>query len=93
MLRLGRSSSSSYFSPEPILTVTVCRSLQPEALKSVVEDGRNRIPIIGRQVSQGPTVARKVTTKVFQNPFRLFPQPDILLLLALNAIVSPYFMA
>jgi hypothetical protein len=75
--------------------VTVCRSLQPETLKSVVEEGRNRIPIlyqpvipiIGRQVSQRPTVAWGVTAKVFRNPFRLFLQPDILLLLTLNAIV------
>ena len=75
--------------------MTVCRSLQPETLKSIVEDGRIRIPIlyrpvmpiIGRQVSQGPYVAREVTAKVFQNPFRLYLQPDILLLLALNAIV------
>ena len=74
--------------------MTVCRSLQPETLKSVVEEGRIRIPIlyqpvipiIGRQVSQGPTMAWGVTTKVFRNPFRLFLQPDILLLLALNAI-------
>ena len=77
-----------------ILTVTICRSLQPETLKSVVDGGRIRIPIlyqpiipiIGRQVSQGPTMARGVTAKVFRNPFRLYLQPDILLLLALNAI-------
>ena len=77
--------------------MTACRSLQ--TLKSVVKDGRNRIPIlyqpvipiIGRQVSQGPTVARKVTAKVFQNPFRLFLQPDIMLLLAINAIVFAIF--
>ena len=76
-------------------TVTVCRSLQPETLKSIVEEGRNRIsilyhpviPIIGRQIFQEPTAAREVTAKVFRNPFRLFLQPDILLLLALNAIV------
>jgi hypothetical protein len=79
--------------------VTVCRSLQPETLKSVVDEGRNRIPIlyqpvipiIGRQVSQRPTVARGVTAKVFRNPFRLFLQLDILLLLALNAIVFAVF--
>ena len=82
-----------------ILAVTVCRSLQPETLRSIVEDGRNRIPIlyqpvipiIGRKVPQGPTVAREVTVKVFRNPFRLFLQPDILLLLALSAIVSSVF--
>ena len=75
--------------------MTVCRSLQPETLKSVVEEGRIRIPIlyqpvipiIGRQVPQGPTVVQGATAKVFRNPFRLFLQPDILLLLALNAIV------
>ena len=75
--------------------MTVCRSLQPETLGSVIEEGRNRIPIlyqpvipiIGRQVSQGPNVAQEVTAKVFRNPFRLFLQPDILLLLVLNAIV------
>ena len=81
--------------------MTVCRSLQPETLKSVVEEGRIRIPIlyqpvipiIGRQVPQGPTVAsgRKETTKVFRNPFRLFSQPDILLLLTLSAIVNAVF--
>ena len=76
--------------------MTFCRSLQPETLKSIVEKGRNRIPIlyqpvipiIGRQVSQGPTVAPEVTAKVFRNPFRLLLQPDILLILALNAIVN-----
>jgi predicted MFS family arabinose efflux permease len=79
--------------------VTVCRSLQPETLKSVIEDGRNWIPIlyqpvipiIGRKFSQGPTVAREATAKVFRNPFRLFLQPDILLLLAINAIVFAVF--
>jgi hypothetical protein len=81
------------------LTVTICGSLQPETLKSVVEDGRNRIPIlyqpvipiIGRQVPQGPTVAQEATAKVFRNPFRLFLQPDLLLLLTLNAIVFAIF--
>ena len=77
-----------------------CRSFLPETLKSVVEGGRNRIPIlyqpvipiIGRHVSVGPTVAREVTViKVSRNPFRLFLQPDILLLLALSAIVSAVF--
>ena len=79
--------------------MTVCRSLQPETLKSIVEEGRDRIPIIyqpvipiiGRRASQGPTVAREVTAKVYRNPFRLFLQPDILLLLALNAIVNAVF--
>ena len=79
--------------------MTVCRSVQPETLKSVVEEGRNWIPIlyqpvipiIGRQVSQRPTVAWGVTAKTFRNPFRLFLQPDILLLLALNAIVFAIF--
>ena len=79
--------------------MTVCRSLQPETLKSIVEEGRIRIPIlyqpvipiIGRQVPQGPTVARKETAKFFRNPFRLFLQPDILLLLTLNAIVNAVF--
>ena len=79
--------------------MTVCRSLQPETLKSIVEEGRDRIPIIyqpvipiiGRRISQGPTVAREVTAKVYRNPFRLFLQPDILLLLALNAIVNAVF--
>ena len=81
--------------------MTVRRSLQPETLKSVVEQGRNRIPIlyqpvipiIGRQIPQEPTVARQVTTKVSRNPFRLFLQPDILLLLALSAIISAVFYA
>ena len=75
-----------------------CRSLQLETLKSIVEEGRSQIPviyqpvipIIGRQVSQGPTVRLGVTAK-FRNPFRLFLQPDILLLLALNAIVFAIF--
>ena len=79
--------------------MTLCRSLQPETLKSVVEEGRNRIPIlyqpvipiIGRQVSQRPTVAWGVTAKAFRNPFGLFLQPDILLLLALNALVFAVF--
>ena len=79
--------------------MTVCRSLQPETLKSIVEEGRDRIPIIyqpiipiiGRRASQGPTVAREVTAKVYRNPFRLFLQPDILLLLALNAIVNAVY--
>ena len=79
--------------------MTVRRSIQPETLKSVVEDGRDRIPIlyqpvipiIGRQVSQGPTVARGITAKVFRNPFRLFLQLDILLLLAVSAIVTAVF--
>ena len=78
--------------------MTVCRSLQPETLKSVVEKGRDRIPIlyqpvipiIGRQVSQRPTVAQ-VTVKVFRNPFRLYLEPDILLLLFLNAIAFSIF--
>ena len=38
-----------------------------------------------------PTVPREVTVKVFRNPFRLFLQPDILLLLAINAIVFAVF--
>ena len=75
----------------PILSVTVCRSLQPETLKSIVEEGRDRIPIlyqpiipiIGRQFHRGPTVAREVTAKVFQNPFRFFLEPQILPLLVL----------
>ena len=83
----------------PMLNVTVGRSLQPETLQSVVEGGRNRIPIlyqpvipiIGRQISQGPTVSPEVTVKVFRNPFRLFLQPDILLLLGLSAIVTAVF--
>ena len=82
-----------------ILTVTICRSLLPETLKSVLEEGRIQIPIlyqpvipiIGRQVSQGPAVAWGVTAKVFRNPFRLFLEPDILLLLSLNAIVFAVF--
>ena len=65
----------------------------------MVDEGRDRIPIlyqpvipiIGRQVSEGPTVAREVTAKVSRNPFRLFLQPDILLLLALNALVFAVF--
>ena len=65
----------------------------------MVDEGRDRIPIlyqpvipiIGRQVSEGPTVAREVTAKVSRNPFRLFLQPDILLLLALSAIISAVF--
>ena len=84
--------------------MTVGGSLQPETLKSVVEEGRNRIPIlyqpvipiIGRQISQGPTVVRREATraaKVSRNPFRLFLQPDILLLLALSAIVTAVFNA
>ena len=82
--------------------MTVGRSLQPETLKSVVEEGRIRIPIlyqpiipiIGRQVSEGPTIARQeVTTKVSRNPFRLFLQPDILLLLALSAVITAVFNA
>ena len=36
-------------------------------------------------------MAREVTTKVLRNPFRLFLQPDILLLLAINAIASALF--
>ena len=80
-----------------ITTVTVCRSLQPETLESVIVKGRNRIPflyhpvipIIGRQATQGPT--REASIKVFRNPFRLFLQPDILLLLAVSAIVSSIF--
>ena len=80
--------------------MTVCRSLQPETLKSVVEEGRNQIsilyqpviPIIGRQVSHRPTVASGVKAKAFRNPIRLFLQPDILLLLALNAIVFAIFI-
>ena len=79
--------------------MTVCRSLQPETLKSVVEERRIRIPIlyqpvipiIGRQISKGPTIAREVTVKVFRNPFRSYLQPDILLLLTLNAIVFSIF--
>ena len=78
--------------------MTICRSLQPETLKSIVEEGRDRIPIIYQpvipiigRISQGPTVAREVTAKVYRNPFRLFLQPDILLLLALNAIVNAVF--
>ena len=81
------------------MTVQICHSLQPETLKSVVEEGRNRIPIlyqpiipiIGRQVTKGPTVPREVTAKVFRNPFRLFLQPDILLLLAVNAMTFAIF--
>ena len=34
---------------------------------------------------------REVTTKVVRNPFRLFLQLDILLLLAINAIVTAVF--
>jgi predicted MFS family arabinose efflux permease len=79
--------------------MTVCRSLQPETLESIVGGGRSRIPflyqpvipIIGRQVSQRPTVPREVKAKVFRNPFRLFLQPDILLLLAISAIVSAVY--
>ena len=79
--------------------MTVCYSFQPETLKSVIEQGRDRIPIlyqpvipiIGRQVSQGPTVSQEVTATVFRNPFRLFLQPDILLLLALNGIIFAVF--
>ena len=81
--------------------MTICCSLQPETLKSVVEQGRDRIPIlyqavipiIGRQVSQGPTVSREVTARAFRNPFRLFLQPDILLILALNAIVNAVYFS
>ena len=77
----------------------VCCSLQPETLKSVVEKGRDRIPIlyqpvipiIGRRVSRGPTAAQEVTAKVSRNPFRLFLQPDILLILALSAIVNAVY--
>ena len=77
--------------------MTVCFSFQPETLKSV--EGRDRIPflyqpvipIIGRRVSQGPTAARGKTAKVFRNPFRLFLQPDILLLMAVNAVVFAVF--
>ena len=97
LFRDNYSVSSTIF--YPILTVTVCRRFQPETLKSVVDEGRDRIPIlyqpvipiIGRQVSEGPTVAREVTAKVSRNPFRLFLQPDILLLLALSAIISAVF--
>jgi predicted MFS family arabinose efflux permease len=36
-------------------------------------------------------MAREVTAKVFRNPFGLFLQPDILLLLALNATAFAVF--
>jgi hypothetical protein len=99
LFRDNYSVSSTIF--YPIFTVSNGRSLQPETLKSVVESERNWIPIlyqpvipiIGRQVSEGPTVAREVTAKVSRNPFRLFLQPDILLLLALSAIISSVFYA
>ena len=81
--------------------MTVCRSLQPETLRSVVDKGRDQIPIlyrpvipiIGKQVSQGPTAG--VTAKISRNPFGLFLHPDILVLLTLNAIVNAtyYVMA
>ncbi|KAF8807811.1 MFS general substrate transporter [Phlegmacium glaucopus] len=72
--------------------------LQPETLKRIVEEGRDQIPIIyrpvipiigRRQVSQGPTPGP--TAKVSRNPFRLFLNPDILVLLALNAIVNAVY--
>lgn len=75
--------------------------LQPETLKSVAEKGRDQIPILyrpvipiigrHRQVSQGPPVAREATVKVSRNPFGLFLYPDILLLLALNAVINAVF--
>ena len=76
-----------------------CRSLQPETLKSVVKEGRIRIPILyqpviqilGRQIFEGQSMAREVSVKFFRNPFRLYLQPDILLLLTLNAIVFAIF--
>ena len=79
--------------------MTVCGSLLPETLKTVVEEGRNRtpilyqpiMPIIGRQFHRGPTVAREVTTKVFRNPFRFILEPDILPLLALISVVFATF--
>ena len=74
--------------------MTICRRLQPETLRSIVDKGRNQIPIlyrpvipiIGQQISQGATTG--VTAKISRNPFRLFLNPDILLLLALSAIVN-----
>ena len=75
--------------------MTVCRSIQPETLESVIDKNpilyRPVIPIIGRKVSQDPTVAREVTTKIFRNPFKLFLQLDIVLLLAINAIAIGVF--
>jgi hypothetical protein len=79
--------------------VTVYHSLQPETLESVIVKGRNRIPflyhpvipIIGRHATQELTVAREVSIKVFRNPFRLFLQPDILLLLGVSAIANSVF--
>ena len=89
--------SVSFVTFYAILTVTLCHSLQPETLRSVVEKGRDQIPllyrpiipIIGRQVSQGRITG--ATTKVSRNPFGLFLNPDILALLALNAIVNAIF--
>jgi len=81
----------------PILAEAVCYSLQPETLKRIIEEGRDQIPIlyrpvipiIGRQVFQGPTMGP--TSKVSRNPFRLFLNHDILVLLALNAIVNAVY--
>jgi predicted MFS family arabinose efflux permease len=67
-----------------------------------VEKGRGQnlilyrpvIPIIRRRVFQESPAAREATIKAAsRNPFRLFLHPDILLLLALNAIINAIFFS
>jgi hypothetical protein len=73
------------------------RSFQPETLSSVIESSRDKvlifyrpvIPVIGR-VSP-PTDSNNPKIKVPRNPFRLFLNPDINLLLIISAITCALF--
>ncbi|KAF8167670.1 major facilitator superfamily domain-containing protein [Crassisporium funariophilum] len=69
---------------------------QPETLNSLVDSGRDKTPIIYQPVVPiiGRKAAREQTTrrvKVPRNPFRLFANADILIYLALNAIICAVY--
>ena len=76
----------------------IAHSFQPETLHSVVDSSRSRLFLVYRPVV--PVIGRKDTTvkgtassrpKVPKNPFRIFLNPDIDVLLAVTALICAVF--
>ena len=81
----------------PVLSISL--SFQPETLSSVIDNGRDKIlilyqpviPVIGRVSYPTNQPQPNPTVKVPRNPFRLFLNFDINLLLCISAIACALF--
>ncbi|KDR78741.1 hypothetical protein GALMADRAFT_223989 [Galerina marginata CBS 339.88] len=95
--RFGWRSSFWFLCIASSICVVVIVLFQPETLRHIVESGRDTtpiiykpvIPIIGRNTPR--TTTPKPTVKVPKNPFGLFLNPDVDLLLFINGILFATF--